>query len=189
MWNDFAARAARAIPRTPEAMSRSAAPLALFLLLSVGASHAAAQNPLRDPLDAVELRFARSQPVVAYTLRVAPGDVTGFDVEMRIRNAPDTIRLAIAAHPEYDDRYWRYVSGATATTPRGRAVLVKEDSSLWRLVAPGGEAVVRYRIRLPVDSTGGRPRATWKPFITPTGALAGGPHSFMYIVGSTLAPS
>ena len=170
-------------------MSRYAACLASFLLLSFSASHAVAQNPLRDAVDAVDLRFARSQPIVAYTLRIPPGDVTGFDVEMRIRNAPDTMRLAMAAHPEYDDRYWRYVSGATAIAPRGPAVLVKEDSSLWRLVAPGGEAIVRYRVRLPVDSSGGGQRAAWKPFITPTGALAGGPHSFMYIVGSTLAPS
>jgi predicted metalloprotease with PDZ domain len=170
-------------------MKRFPVSVASFLLLSVSASHAGAQNPLRDPVDAVDLRYARSQPVVAYTLRIAPGDVTGFDVEMRIRNAADTIRLAMAAHPEYDDRYWRYVAGATAITPRGPAVLVKEDSSLWRLVAPGGEAIVRYRIHLPVDSTGGGQRAAWKPFITPTGALAGGPHSFMYVVGSTLAPS
>jgi predicted metalloprotease with PDZ domain len=173
----------------PKAMFRSAARVASFLFVSLSTSYAAAQNPLRDAVDAVDLRFARSQPVVAYTLRISPGDVTGFDVEMRIRNARDTMKLAMAAHPEYDDRYWRYVSGATATTSRGSAALVKEDSSLWRLVAPGGEAIVRYRISLPVDSTGGGQRAAWKPFITPTGALFGGPHSFMYIVGSTLSPS
>lgn len=148
-----------------------------------------AQNPLRHPVDAVETRFARSQPVVAYTLRITPGDLTGFDVEMRIRNAGDTIRLAMAAHPEYDDRFWRYVWRPTATTPRGSAPIVREDSALWRVVAPGGEAVVRYRIRLPEPQGEGGPRAAWRPFLSPTGALVGGPHAFMYVLGATLAPS
>jgi predicted metalloprotease with PDZ domain len=127
-----------------------------------------------------------SQPVVGYTLRVAPGDVSGFDVEMRIRNSPDTFRLAMAAHPEYDDRFWRFVEGLTVTSPSGRATIVRQDSALWR-VAAKGEVVVRYRIHLPPAEEG--QRGSWRPFITPTGALVGGPHSFMYIVGSTSAPS
>lgn len=127
-----------------------------------------------------------SQPVVGYTLRVTPGDVSGFDVEMRIRNAPDTFRLAMMAHPEYDDRFWRYVENLTVTAPNGRATIVRQDSSLWR-VAAKGEVAVRYRIHLPPAEEG--QRGAWRPFMTPTGALVGGPHSFMYIVGSTQVPS
>ena len=33
------------------------------------------------------------------------------------------------------------------------------------------------------------PRAAWRPFLSPTGALIGGPHSFLYILGGTLVPS
>jgi predicted metalloprotease with PDZ domain len=127
-----------------------------------------------------------SQPVIGYTLRVASGDVAGFDVEMRIRNAPDTFRLAMAAHPEYDDRFWRYVERLTVTSPNGRATIVRQDSALWRVSAKG-DVVVRYRIHLPPAEEG--QRGSWRPFITPTGALVGGPHSFMYILGSTRTPS
>src|SRR5207247_696178 len=71
-------------------------------------------------------------------------------------------------------------------TSNGAATVTREDSALWRVVAPGGEALVRYRIHLPPAES---PRAAWRPFLTATGGLVGGPHSFMYVVGATLAPS
>jgi hypothetical protein len=74
-------------------MTRLAAAFALAL-----AFPASAQHPLTHPVDAVEIRFARSQPVVSYRLRVDAADLSGFDVEMRVRNAPDTFRVAMAAH-------------------------------------------------------------------------------------------
>jgi predicted metalloprotease with PDZ domain len=163
-------------------MTRLAAALALAVAVP-----AAAQHPLAHPVDAVEVRFARSHPVVSYTLRIDAADLSGFDVEMRVRNASDTFRVAMAAHPEYDDRYWRFVDSLHVDV-RGRPALVaREDSALWRIVAPGGEATIRYRIRLP--SAEGPPRAAWRPFLAPTGGLSGGPHAFMYVVGATLAPS
>jgi predicted metalloprotease with PDZ domain len=158
-----------------------------LLVIAALSTNARAQNPLRHPVDAVEARFSSSQPVIAYMLRVAAGDTSGFDVEVRIRNAPDTFRLAMAAHPEYDDRYWRFVEGLTAVTPTRPAVVSRLDSALWRIIAPGGEAVVRYRIRLPARE--GSQRPAWTPFMAPTGALVGGPHAFMYMPGNTLAPS
>ena len=162
--------------------------IACFTLLAlwVPGATALAQHPLRDPADAVEIRFARSQPVVEYTLRVDPRDLAGFEVELRLRNVPDTFRLAMVAHPEYDDRYWRFVEGLRVETPGRATAVAREDSALWRVVAPGGEAVVRYRIHLPPAES---PRAAWRPFLTPTGGLVGGPHSFLYVVGATLAPS
>jgi predicted metalloprotease with PDZ domain len=192
VWNDLRQsrrpRRRRDSATMKSTMTRSPFYLAAFLAFSAAAISAAAQNPLRDPVDAVELRFARSQPVIAYTLRIAPGDLAGFDVEIRIRNAPDTIRLAMAAHPEYDDRFWRYVSGVTATTPRGSATVAKVDTAVWRVIAPGGEATVRYRIQLPAPQGQPGQRGAWRPFLSPTGALAGGPHAFMYVLGETLAP-
>src|SRR2546428_1770869 len=132
--------------------------------------------------------------VVRYTLRVDSADLAAFDVELRIQSAPDTFRLAMAAHPEYDDRYWRFLEGGgpRVEARSGPATIAREDSALWRVVAPGGEAVVRYRLRLPPpppsSSTPGF-RSAWKPFLAPTGGLVGGPHSFMYVVGATLAPA
>jgi predicted metalloprotease with PDZ domain len=105
---------------------------------------------------------------------------------MHIRNAADTIRLAMAAHQEYDDRYWRYVEALRVESPARGASITRLDSAVWRLVAPGGTSVVRYRLRLPTPQES--PRAAWRPFLSPTGALVGGPHAFMYVVGAELAP-
>ena len=167
-------------------MSRMAGYFLTLVMLAPCGTAAAAQNPLRDHTEGVEIRFARTQPVVHYTLRVDVGDLSGFDVELRLHNLPDTFRVAMVAHPEYDDRYWRYVEALHVETPHGAATVAREDSALWRVVAPGGEALVRYRLRLPPPES---PRAAWRPFLAATGGLVGGPHSFLYVVGATLAPS
>ena len=146
-----------------------------------------AQHPFGHHTEALEIRFARSQPVINYVLRLDSADLSGFDVEMRVRNATDTFRVAMAAHPEYDDRFWRFVESLRAETPRATASITREDSALWRVIAPDGEAIVRYRIRLPAPEGG--TRASWRPFVSPTGALTGGPHTFMYIVSAPLAPA
>ena len=162
-------------------------PFATLVALLPLAGRLLAQHPLRHPVDAVEVRYATSQPVVAYVLRVDSADRSGFDVEIRIRHAPDTVRLAMAAHPEYDDRYWRFVTNLRVEGAAGTATVSREDSSLWRVVAPGGASVVRYRLQLPPQQ--GPVRSAWVPFLSSGGGLVGGPHSFMYILGATLAPS
>src|SRR5688500_5183400 len=146
-----------------------------------------AQHPFRDHTEALEIRFARSDPVISYVLRLDSADLSGFDVEMRLRNVADTFRVAMAAHPEYDDRFWRFVEETRVETPRGAGQITRLDSAVWRITAPGGDATLRYRIRLPVPE--GTQRASWRPFLSPTGALTGGPHAFMYIVSAPLAPA
>jgi predicted metalloprotease with PDZ domain len=167
-------------------MSRIAGVCLTVITFAARGPTAAAQNPLRDHTEGVEIRFARTQPVVGYTLRVDGGDLSGFAVELRLRNVRDTFRLAMVAHPEYDDRYWRFVEGLRVETPGGAGTVTREDSALWRVVTSGGEALVRYRIHLPPADS---PRAAWRPFLVATGGLVGGPHSFLYVVGATLAPS
>jgi predicted metalloprotease with PDZ domain len=122
---------------------------------------------------------------ISYTIHVDAADLSGFAVEMRIRDAGETVRIAMASHPEYDDRYWRYVENLTAES-RGSALQVtSEESALWRVVAPGGDLTVKYRIHLPPQTTS--TRAAWKPFLSPTGGLIGDLHSLMYVVGATSA--
>ena len=145
-----------------------------------------AQHPLGHFSDAIDLRFSRAQAVVSYRLTVSAADPGRIGMTMYIRNAPDTIRLAMAAHPEYDDRYWRYVVDLVAESGGRSRPVVREDSAVWRVVAPGGAVTVRYGISLPAPQS---PRAAWRPFLAPTGGLVGGPHSFMYILGQELAPS
>src|SRR2546425_12681490 len=90
-------------------------------------------------------------PVMRYTLRVDSAGLAGFDVELRIQSAPDTFRLAMAAHPEYDDRYWRFLEGGGPRVEArgGSATGTPEAGAMWRGIAPGGGAVAPYRLRLP----------------------------------------
>ena len=126
--------------------------------------------------------FAPAHPVlkpsIQYTLRVDSTDLSGWTVEIRLRTTSDTIRLAMAAHPEYDDRYWRYVRDFAVD----RGTVTRVDSAVWQVVAPRGAVTVRYRIALPPAETG--LRAAWRPYLTPTGGLIGGPHAFMYVLGA-----
>jgi predicted metalloprotease with PDZ domain len=160
---------------------------ALVLSPSAGPLAVSAQSPLRHWTDAIDSRFAESQPVIAYTLRVDSANRSGYDVTMSVRGKRDTSMLAMVTHPEYDDKYWRFVRDVRVEGQRGVATITRVDSSLWRVVAPGGSFVVRYRLALPEPAEG--QRAAWTPFLSPTGALVGGTHSFMYVVGETLAPS
>ncbi len=127
------------------------------------------------------------RPQIAYVIRVDASDLSGLTVEMRVRGAGDTVRIAMASHPEYDDRYWRYVENLTAES-RGTSLRVtSEENALWSVVAPGGDLTVKYRIHLPPQTT--PTRAAWKPFLSPTGGLIGDLHSLMYVVGATSAPA
>ncbi len=136
---------------------------------------------------AFSLAASPPPPVIHYLLRVDPANLSAFAVEMRIRGAPDTLRLAMVAHPEYDDKYWRYVEGLTVEGGGGRATLVRRDSALWLAVVPGGTSVVRYRLRLPPETM--TRREAWRPFLSGTGGAIGGPHSFMYLTDATGIPA
>ncbi len=121
------------------------------------------------------------KPRIEYRLTVDPGNLSGVAVEMTIRGAPDRITLAASAHPEYDDKYWRYLDGFEARDATGASIPVtREDSVLWRLQNRPGDLSIRYRVGFPVGTL---PRPAWKPFLTPTGGLIGGPHSFLYPLG------
>ncbi|HEY7194926.1 MAG TPA: PDZ domain-containing protein [Gemmatimonadales bacterium] len=117
--------------------------------------------------------------LVGYTLRIDSSDLSGWRVTIQLRSISDTFRLAMSAHAEYDDRYWRYVRDIDVE-PAGTVTRV--DSAVWQVVAPRGDVKVHYRIALPAAEPG--LRAAWRPFLTPTGGLIGGPHAFMYPLGA-----
>lgn len=165
---------------------RSLPAVLAICIVAVSSGSALAQNPFRHYTEAAAVRFGNAQPVLTYTLTIDTADLSAFAVEIRIRNAPDTFRLGMVAHPEYDERYWRHVEAAAVTAPRGGSIAAV-DSALWQVVAPGGASTVSYRIRLPAPSRGFR--SGWVPFLSPSGGLTGGPHVFMYMVGATLAPA
>lgn len=146
-----------------------------------------AQHPFKHWTDAVEIRYDRRQPVISYTLTVDSTDTSGYEVEMQIRNIPESFHLAMAAHPEYDDRYWRFVEDLHADSNDGVTSILRVDSALWSVETNGSRIVLHYRIHLPALKDAFR--SSWKAFLTSTGGLVGGPHSFMFVVGATLAPS
>jgi predicted metalloprotease with PDZ domain len=151
--------------------------------MTVAAASLGAQNAQRHFTEGVDARFARAHPVIHYRVTLSDTDTTGYNVAMSIRNARDTFRIAMAKHPEYDDTYFRQIDTIDAG---GRVTVAREDSTVWRIVAPGGEALLEYRVNIRPEA---RPRAAWRPFMSPTGALTGGPHTFMYVVGSEMAPA
>ena len=136
----------------------------LLLLLSI-AIHA---EPSKDPR-------------LAYTIRFDSTDLTGVSVELKVRNAPPSMQLAANAHPEYDDKYWRYVDDLRAQSATGQSLtVVRVDSVRWQISDASGDVTVRYRVNFPQETM---PRASWKPFLAATGGLIGGPHSFLYPIG------
>lgn len=158
--------------------------LSLFALLLL-LCNAQAQHPLQHFTDATDVRYGNNQPVINYTLRIDTA-LHIFEVDMQLRHVPNTFSIAMFAHPEYDDRYWKYVKDIQVVN-NSRATIVRTDSALWRVTTNSNDVLIRYRIQLPATQPG--QRAAWRPFLTGTGGLTGGPHSFMYVVGHTLAPS
>src|SRR6266478_1958093 len=128
-----------------------------------------------------------SRPLISYTIRVDPADLSGFAVEMRVRGAGNIVRIAMASHPEYDDRYWRYVENLSAESRDKALKVTREEDALWRVEAPAGDFTVRYRIHLPPQTA--PIRSAWKPFLSTSGGLIGDLHSFMYVVGAASAPT
>ncbi|MDB5230539.1 MAG: hypothetical protein JWN76_1344 [Chitinophagaceae bacterium] len=52
-------------------------------------------------------------PVINYTLSVDSVMFSFFSVEMKMKNMPDHFSVALFAHPEYDDQYWRFIEDLT----------------------------------------------------------------------------
>lgn len=134
-----------------------------------------------------KLHSQKLHPRISYRIHVDRADRSGFNVEMQIRGAGNTVRLAMAAHPEYDDGYWRYVENLTAESRGAPVQINKEENALWSLRAPVGDLTVKYRIHLPPQTTPNR--SVWRPFLSPNGGLIGDVHSFMYVVGAESAPA
>ncbi len=64
---------------------------------------------------------------INYKITINPSDLSGFNIEMHIPDARGTIRLAMAAHPEYDDRYFRYVENFLAESGGRKLSVTKAE--------------------------------------------------------------
>lgn len=124
---------------------------------------------------------------INYLLRVDTSDLSGYDIEMHIRNAPKTFHVAMATHHEYDDGYWKFVENFRLQNQTPANNFIREDSALWRILVSNNTAIIKYRIHLPAYFQKQRP--AWKPFLSSTGGLVGDMHSFMYVVEQPNTPS
>jgi len=155
----------------------------LMLMAAAKAQDTPQKNPALKTGDT-----ANSKESVQYVLHIDTADLSGYDIEMFIHNAPPNFQLAMATHHEYDDRFWRYVERFRVETDSGKAgSFTRRDSALWQIKIPGKNAVISYRIQLPGSMSVQRP--SQRPFLTKEGGLVGGIQSFMYVVGQTTLPS
>ena len=127
-----------------------------------------------------DLSAQSSQTSIEYRVAVNAADLSTLNVQMRITGAPAEFIVAAHAHPEYDDKYWRYLADMSAEA----ATVVRLDSVRWQVRNARGPVTLSYRIRLPAAEP---PRAAWRAYLTPNGGLIGGPHSFLYVVGAESA--
>ena len=130
--------------------------------------------------------FGGDDPI-HYTIRVNPNDLTGFDVEMRIPNARGRVQVAMAAHPEYDDRYFRYIENFSSESGGRKLTFTKPADAVWQMDDVHGALTLRYRVK-PAQKER-EWRQTWKPFLTPTGGRVGDLHMLMYVVGVEKSPA
>ena len=130
--------------------------------------------------------FGSSSPV-QYKIHVDAADLSGFDVEMRIPNPGGTIRVAMAAHPEYDDRYFRYVENFSAESGGRKLAVTKPEEAVWQVDGVRGDLIVRYRIRPLAKER--EWRQAWKPHLTANGGMVGDLHMLMYVVGGEKQPA
>jgi len=110
-----------------------------------------------------------------YRIKIDPNDPSGLDVELILRPQPGTVRLAMAAHPEYHDRYFRYVENFTAESDGRKLPVTNPEEAIWQVDGVSGSLTVRYRVILSPKER--EWRQTWKPFVTPTGGIVGDLHT------------
>jgi predicted metalloprotease with PDZ domain len=131
--------------------------------------------------------FAASsqQPSIQYTLKIDTTDLSRFFITMSVKNISSPFSIAMVAHHEYDDRFWRYVENLQVQAGGKPARIVRQDSSLWKIFAGSKDVLIKYQIHLPATE-GQRP--AWRPFLSATGTHTGGYHIFFYLPGYEKLP-
>jgi predicted metalloprotease with PDZ domain len=155
--------------------------LAAALLLAVGSVRIVESRGLAGR-DTAPRRIS-----AAYSLRLDAAHLDVAEVTLRLTGAPDTVFLAMKVHPEYDARYWRFVDSMRVdrSADDRRALVTRADSTLWRVVVPGGHGTVRWLVHIqPAPAT----RRAWMPFASPAGALVNPTDFFLYLADFTGTP-
>ncbi|MFL5594833.1 MAG: hypothetical protein ACJ785_09500 [Gemmatimonadaceae bacterium] len=121
-------------------------------------------------------------PVVAYTVTIDPADTTSINVAMVIQAASTPVtRIAMAVHPEYNDRFWRYLRDLRADVDGRPVTVTRLTDHSWRVPTPLGKhrTTVQYRIQLPGESS--TSRAVWHTTVRSNGASLNSTDTFLYL--------
>jgi len=120
----------------------------------------------------------KSNPDVLYLVAIDSAN-RWIDVEMEIGGGPRSMRLAMAVHPEYNDRFWRYVRNLRVNGGGKPAALTVDRENVWRLITHAGSARVSYRIQLPPENPANRP--AWHTGIRSDGGSINTIDTFLYL--------
>ena len=121
----------------------------------------------------------RRGPEISYNVSVDPGDSSSISVWMQIGRAPRSMRVAMAVHPEYDDRFWRYITDWHVDGANRLALLTVDRENVWRVITHAGYANLSYRVRLPRENPTNHP--VWHTFIRSDGGSINPVDTFLYL--------
>lgn len=116
-----------------------------------------------------------------YRIKVDANDLSGVSVEIRAHSGAGTVRLAMAAHPEYDDRYFRYIENFSAESGGRKLPVTKPEDAIWQIEGVQGDLTVSYRVTFAPKER--EWKQVWKPYLTPNGGMVGDLHTLMYVIG------
>jgi predicted metalloprotease with PDZ domain len=85
----------------------------------------------------------------------------------------------MAVHPEYNDRFWRYVRDWHVDSGDRRALLAVDRDNVWRLLTHYGFANLSYRIQLPRENP--TSHAVWHTFLRADGGSINTTDTFLYL--------
>ncbi len=189
--------------------SRRFARAALAVCAAVVAPAARAQVAPRAYSDAFEVRRARTDPQLDYTVRLDTTDLTGWDVTLVIRRPPlPAVRLGFARWAPGAYRiaeFGQYAENVTASRGGRTIGPSKQPDSTWRIVTapplpddvtpdsarrlPEDTSALRisYHVTFPSAAAAATPND--RSFLRRDGALVDGPLTWAFITGSERLPA
>ena len=123
----------------------------------------------------------RPKPTVYYELLVDPADPFSIRVNISVggRGVSRSVRLGMATHAEYDDRFWRYLTDWQVTGYPKRAIVAIDRDNVWRVISHAGYARLGYSIRLPHEDSTARP--VWHTALRSDGGSINPIDTFLYL--------
>ena len=150
-------------------------------IVTLGALVMPQPRPIVRAITTLRVTTAPPAPSIAYALLIDPSRPDIVEVGIRLEHAPRSVRLAMKVHPEYDAQDWHFLDSVRVEGSRSTAgsTIMREDSTVWRVMLPAGRGTVRYRVHVQPPSGAGR--AAWRAFVAPTGALINSPDFLLYL--------